>query len=380
MLPDPMDDGKLKIIVSRGMEATIYSTDPDDACAASGTRLSMTSVQSVFDTCEPIWVPEVSSDESLQMHQSIMELHLAAILCLPLLVKGKSIGIVYLDGRRNKLEPLDRGSFETIVGLCAVAIERVRLAEEGRQNKILAAVGTAASSIATEFCNTLESMSGHIGPLAGVCLDEVSQGHLSQIRTSLERLTSMSTKLLMFADIGSLEKIRADMSRFLHGKVQEWRERTKGSGIDIIGFGPECAANIRVQKISGVMDSLLANAIGALADSGPRGRIEISWAPTPGSIRIKVADNGKGIPPGALESAFDLHFTPGDDCEGGFGLAAAKMHVEGHGGTIGIESTLGKGTTVTIDLPLHLTEVGDIDGFTTHNCSVKTGGPHPSLD
>jgi two-component system sensor histidine kinase HydH len=300
-----------------------------------------------------------------------MELRLTSILCLPLLVRGKGIGVVYMDGRQKKLEPLDRGSFETIAGLCAVAIERARLADEGRRNRILATVGTAASSIAIEFCNALEAMSGHIETLSEHCRDDAAQERLSQIRASLGGLTSMSSKLLMFADIGPLETTQTDMFRFLHGKLREWRERTKGSGIEITGFGPECAARIETQNFSGVVDNLFANSVAALAGRGPGAKIELSWETASGALRIKVADNGKGIPPDVLENIFEPRFSPDRKGSGGIGLASVKMHIEEHGGTVGVESEAGKGATVTIDLPAQVRAGAD----TTSSWAGPPPGP-----
>jgi len=363
MLPDPVDEGRLKIIVSRGMsadDAPAVPAAPDgDVCAAVGTLLPMASIQQVFDTGQPIWVKGIEPGKVGQTQAerpASDDLHLVAILCLPLLVRGKSIGIIYMDGHSKKLEPLDRGSFETIVGLCAVAIERARMAEEGRRNKILATVGTAASTIAMEFCGALEAIHTHIESLSLICLDDVAQLHLEQTRATLERLTSMSSKLLMFADIGPLEKTLVDMSRFLFGKIHDWRDKTEGSGVEIVGYGPECTAHIEMQNFSVIMDNLMTNSMTALVGKVPGAKIEISWEVAQNRLRIEVTDNGKGIPAEVLDSIFEPRFHLDRSGTGSFGLASVKMHIEEHGGTVGIASELEHGTTVTIELPLPPTE------------------------
>jgi signal transduction histidine kinase len=379
MLPDPADGDRLKIIVSRGMSAGADDTLPNEVRAADHTILSMSSVQSVFDTGEPVWVQDVESDQSLREQHSVMELRLVAVLCLPLLVKGKSIGVVYLDGKHKKLEPLDRGAFETIVGLCAVAIERARLVDDGRRNRALATVGTAASSIAFEFCNALEALSGHVETLSGICRGEAAQARISQIRASIEGLTSMSTKLLMFADIGPMEKTQTDMSRFLHGKLREWRERAEGSGIDIVGYGIDCMVQIEVQNFSSMMDNLFANSVTALAGRGPGAKIELSWEVASDALRISVADNGKGIPRDVLDNVFEPRFSPAKKGSGGIGLASVKMHVEEHGGTVGIESEVEKGTTVTISLPLQVRPGADTTSSWVGLIDGPGGAPPPAM-
>jgi OmpR-family two-component system manganese-sensing sensor histidine kinase len=84
-------------------------------------------------------------------------------------------------------------------------------------------------------------------------------------------------------------------------------------------------------------------------------------------LQIKVSDTGIGIPPEALPRLFDrfyrvdparAHTTGNTTVEtttgSGLGLAIAQAIVENHQGQIQVESTLGKGTTITVALPLNL--------------------------
>lgn len=69
-------------------------------------------------------------------------------------------------------------------------------------------------------------------------------------------------------------------------------------------------------------------------------------------IALKFFDSGKGIPPEDLEKAFDPFFTTKEVNEGkGLGLSMVYGFAQQSGGTVKIESMVGKGTIVTLYLP-----------------------------
>ncbi|MBM3356554.1 MAG: hypothetical protein FJY54_02365 [Betaproteobacteria bacterium] len=70
-------------------------------------------------------------------------------------------------------------------------------------------------------------------------------------------------------------------------------------------------------------------------------------------VAVEIEDNGKGIPPEVLPKIFDPFYTTKDVGQGtGLGLAIVYKIIEQHGGRIGVASTVGVGTKVTMVLPL----------------------------
>lgn len=70
----------------------------------------------------------------------------------------------------------------------------------------------------------------------------------------------------------------------------------------------------------------------------------------PGRVIASVTDTGVGMPPDTLDRLFEPLFTT--KAKGiGLGLPLAKSLVEVHGGTIQVESAVGRGTTFTVNLP-----------------------------
>lgn len=105
------------------------------------------------------------------------------------------------------------------------------------------------------------------------------------------------------------------------------------------------------EKIAWVITNLLSNAI---HHSPERSRIIIGAVQREKAVEIYVQDYGRGIDPRYHKSIFERYFrVPGTKVQGsGLGLAISKEFVEAHGGTISVESEIGKGSRFTIILPV----------------------------
>jgi NtrC-family two-component system sensor histidine kinase KinB len=103
-----------------------------------------------------------------------------------------------------------------------------------------------------------------------------------------------------------------------------------------------------------VFDNLLSN---ALKYTPVGGTVRVTAHSVDGKVRFAVEDSGVGIAPEYLPRVFDKFFrVPGQEqASSGLGLTIAKEIVEAHGGTIGVASQLGQGTTFTFDLKAAVT-------------------------
>jgi Signal transduction histidine kinase len=107
-------------------------------------------------------------------------------------------------------------------------------------------------------------------------------------------------------------------------------------------------------RIEQVISNILGN---AMKYTGEKGRIDVDIIPGQNCVQIVISDNGVGIPEDDLPRVFERFYrveksrTEGPDGTG-LGLAISKQIVDAHNGTINLESKVGRGTTVTISLPL----------------------------
>jgi signal transduction histidine kinase len=94
----------------------------------------------------------------------------------------------------------------------------------------------------------------------------------------------------------------------------------------------------------------------AIKHGDPEGPIEVALHHASGKVLLQVSDHGRGIPQHALPHIFDRFYRVDkarsrEKGGSGLGLAIAKWIVDAHEGTIRIDSTVGTGTTVTVELP-----------------------------
>jgi signal transduction histidine kinase len=130
--------------------------------------------------------------------------------------------------------------------------------------------------------------------------------------------------------------------------------QARGAGVSLaVEVSPRLPAlRADATRLRQIVLNLLSNAI-KFTPAG--GRIWLSAALENGSMLIQVRDTGIGMKaediPRAMQPFVQLDHAPRGDPGTGLGLALVKTLVEAHGGTLGIESEPGKGTTVSVRLP-----------------------------
>lgn len=337
MLPE---DGDLAVKVARNLSPHVERD----------IHLSMSSVRRVFEKGEPIWIHNVASDENLMAQQSIMDLQLKTILCLPLVVQATCIGVAYLDSRRIVTEPVDRSTFEAIVSLCAIAIERTRLAEDNLRNQVLATVGQVASSIVHDFKNALFVVAGHAQMMQASTQDEKIHHHLAQILGAVDRLTQLSGDVVDYSKVREPKREEVDLHEYLNELVEPLMGRAEELGASIRCEGPACKASLDRYRFARVLENLLSNSLDALNERTD-GEVLVRWSSGKGELRIMVQDNGKGIPRKIQRRIFEPFFSHGKTKGTGLGMATVKKIIEEHGGSMEVVSEEGEGTCVTVLIP-----------------------------
>ena len=234
--------------------------------------------------------------------------------------------------------------------------ERVRHAErDAMQAQLLRAehlaeIGQLAASLAHEIKNPLAGISGAI-QIIGSAMDpqDPHRDIVREILLQIGRLDYIVRDLLLYARPSRpvLREIRLDV--VLQRVLVLLREEP---GMRRVQVDHESAVGWTICSADeGQLEQLLINLIlNAAHASEPGGRIRITTESSEDLTKLVVSDAGHGMKPEVLARALEPFFTT--KAKGtGLGLAICRRIVEAHGGTMRLESGVGVGTTVFIELP-----------------------------
>jgi len=180
-----------------------------------------------------------------------------------------------------------------------------------------------------------------------------------QTRGGVDRVTKLVLGLKGFAHSGDGEMKRpVDLNEIINNSLIVCHNVYKYVAEMETNFGKLPTINVYPGDIGQVIVNLVVNAAHAIADlkgeSAEMGKIKISTGCQDKVITISVSDTGGGIPEGVRQRVFDPFFTTKDVGRGsGQGLAISRTIIhDKHQGELTFESTVGKGTTFFVKLPL----------------------------
>ncbi|HVA83467.1 MAG TPA: ATP-binding protein [Candidatus Binataceae bacterium] len=248
--------------------------------------------------------------------------------------------------------------------------QRREMLDELLRTERLAAAGTFAAGVAHEVNNPLGSISSLVQSLLP---DETDLARRTTLHTMLAQITRISNTLkdlVNFARPSPSQRSRFDLNELVRETLRLVAYNSRFQGI---GFEPRLAADLKLafadsNEIQQVLINLIFNAADASQHRGGTIRIVTenqAGRDSGGQIKkvlMRVADNGIGIPPEHLSRVFDPFFTTKPAGAGvGLGLSLCQRIILANLGTIRIDSEIGKGTAVTICLPISEAETDAAD-------------------
>ncbi len=281
----------------------------------------------------------------------------------------------------------DDGRLSNLIATVDDVTARRQGEEQVRRAQKMQAVGVLAGGVAHDFNNILTAILGysHLA-LDALPADSAIRDDLHQVTTAAERAKGLVQQLLAFARKEKLERETVDLRDIVRDAVGLLGP-TLFTGV---GWSVQCGGDpmpvfAAPAQLHQVIVNLCKNAADAiLDDSTPnkdprRGRVTVTvngvTVATPRDLArgeahrgdpararldtgryacLTVQDTGCGMDPTVQERIFDPFFTTKPVDKGtGLGLAAVHGIVSDHGGVIDVTSAPGKGTSITVFLPLH---------------------------
>jgi two-component system cell cycle sensor histidine kinase/response regulator CckA len=271
--------------------------------------------------------------------------------------------------------PIDSGNLEAGVVFTAMDISGLKRADavrkelevQLRQVQKMEAIGTLAGGIAHDFNNILFTIVG----FTDLSLHDLSDGetrwNLTQVLNACDRAKNLVNQILAFSRQEAPERRPVDIVpvakealKFLRSTIPstiELKQRITGGSLTVlsdpttihqvlINLGTNAAHAMRTA--GGVMEVCLES-VEIPRDRGGSVPADLK----PGAyIRLTVRDTGMGIDPAIMSRIFDPFFTTKPQGEGtGLGLSVVYGIVKSHGGSIAIESEVGRGSTFHVYLP-----------------------------
>ncbi|MBB6671356.1 sensor histidine kinase [Cohnella nanjingensis] len=221
------------------------------------------------------------------------------------------------------------------------------------------------ANISHDLKTPITAIRGYVdGILEGVAdSPEKSEAYIRTIAAKAAQMDHMIDELFLYSklDLNRLpfhfepvpvQAFLADWAEELAFELEKQQVRLEQQ----LSLGDDVVASVDRDSFRRVLTNVIQNSLKYM--DKPDKRIRLVASAGEGELLLTIADNGPGIDEEALPHIFDRFYRAeqsrnADTGGSGLGLAIAKQIMEGHGGDIRADSTVGEGTRITLILPIH---------------------------
>ena len=270
--------------------------------------------------------------------------------CVPLRAGDQSLGALVLADRVNganyTAEQLQL--LQCIADQMTSVLLNLRLANEVARAREMDAFRTMSAFFVHDLKNTAASLNLMLKNLPVHFEDpEFREDALRGVGNTVRRIDKMIAQLVALRQGPAFQPVEADLNQL----VSEVLDRLDGlSRVELtreLRPLPKLLADR--EQIQSVVTNLVVNAREAL---GPEGSIHVQTEQVGGTVVLTVIDNGCGMTKAFLNDGLFLPFQSTKKEGLGIGMFQSRLIVEAHGGSIRVESEVGKGSTFQVSLPV----------------------------
>lgn len=263
------------------------------------------------------------------------------------------------------IAPLLNREFQAVGRIVIVddITDRINMEAQLTQSEKLSSIGLLAAGVAHEVNTPLAVISSYAQMLGKqLRADEATHNRLQPVLEKITQQTFRASEivngLLNFSRMGSVDFSRVDLNSVVSDTVLLLEHQMRSADIEVLTALEDNLPAISGNrgKLQQVLVNFVLNAKDAL-QGRPGARIRISTLRAPNGVRLRVEDNGVGMPETVLRRIYDPFFTTkSNPAQGhrkgtGLGLAVTYGIVQEHAGTIDVSSVVGEGTVFEVAFP-----------------------------
>jgi PAS domain S-box-containing protein len=219
------------------------------------------------------------------------------------------------------------------------------------QEKI-AELGRVAAQVAHEVRNPLTGLQLYSMHMKTKLADRMSEAELQladRIIDTINHLSQTVEQIVNFARPLSLARREVDLNRVIADLLQLLGPQLAAAHVEpcVELSAEDMRAPLDESSLRSALTNLIINAVQAMSGGG---RLSVKTLRDRDALRVEIADTGAGMTREQVGKIFEAFYTT--KAKGlGLGMPYAKKVIEEHGGEIGVESSPGEGTLVTVRLP-----------------------------
>ena len=332
--------------------------------------ISRTILDYVLERREGVLTSDAQDDDRFASGHSVVRTGVREAICVPMQGRYDTVGVMYVDTMVPLAESLEAGQrrfsdehLKLMIAIghqAALAVEDTTYYSAMVQSERLAAVGQTIATLSHHIKNILQGIKGG-GYLVDMGLENddfaVVRKGWDIVGRNQGKISSLVMDMLSFSKEREPDPVPTDLVALVSDIVETVQQRAADAGIAIRWTPPADLPRVVFdpEGISRAVLNVVTNALDAVENRpDPRVDIQVEIDRPAGLVRIIIADNGEGMTAETLAEIFNLFVSTKGSRGTGLGLTVSRKILREHDGDIRAESSLGAGSTFTLEFPLLL--------------------------
>ncbi|MCM8777905.1 MAG: ATP-binding protein [Candidatus Omnitrophica bacterium] len=281
-----------------------------------------------------------------------------SVISAPLRTTREKFGAVVVGRKgRNVIAPKESALVISGAVVISFAISNIKLVNSIIKNQRLVTIGETIGGLSHDIKNILNNLENGIELIDMAAekadVDMMQEGR-NILKSSYERMKNLVLSMVDYSREREVELVSGDINAVIKEALDIKRNELKEKKVKLIEEWDKGIPEVYFDRgrIERMIINLLDNAMDAVKEKEGMIKIGTKFLPDRNTVKIWVEDNGCGIPEENKERIFDIFYSTKGNRGTGFGLAIVQKVVREHNGTIDVQSTVGKGTRFTIEIPV----------------------------